>query len=134
MSRNETASELIDRKVTGLSDWRGATLARLRTLIREADPAIEETVKWRKPSNPLGVPVWEDGGIVCTGETYKDKVKLTFARGAAIDDPAKLFNLSLDGNVRRAIDFFEDDAVDGEAFKALVREAVVLNKAKAPKK
>ena len=134
MSRNETASELIDRKVTGLSDWRGATLARLRTLIREADPAIEETVKWRKPSNPLGVPVWEDGGIVCTGETYKDKVKLTFARGAAIDDPAKLFNSSLDGNVRRAIDFFEDDAVDGEAFKALVREAVVLNKAKAPKK
>lgn len=134
MSGDEAPSELIDRRIADLGDWRGTALAKLRALIREADPEIAETVKWRKPSNPLGVPVWEDRGIVCTGEVYRDKVKLTFARGAALDDPTKLFNSSLNGNVRRAIDLFEGDAIDGEAFKALVREAVALNKAGAPKK
>jgi hypothetical protein len=124
----ENASELIDRKLATLGDWRGGTLARLRALIREADPEILETVKWRKPSNPAGVPVWEHGGIVCTGETYKDKVKLTFAKGASLDDPAGLFNASLDGNARRAIDLREGEAIDGPAFKALVREAVALNR------
>jgi hypothetical protein len=117
-----------------MTDWRGEKLDRVRKLIAEADLEATEERKWRKPSNPAGVPVWEDGGIICTGETYKDKVKLTFARGAALADPAGLFNSSLDGNVRRAIDIFEGDAIDGEAFKALVREAVALNKAKAPKK
>jgi len=96
-------------------------------------PDVVETVKWRKPSNPAGVPVWEHGGIVCTGETYRDKVKLTFARGAALDDPARLFNASLDGGTRRAIDFREGDEVDEEAFKALIREAVALNASKAPR-
>lgn len=95
MSGHKTPSELIDAKIASLSDWRGATLDRLRALIHEADPEVAETVKWRKPSNPLGVPVWEDGGIICTGEIYRDKVKLTFARGAALDDPAGLFNSSL---------------------------------------
>jgi hypothetical protein len=117
-----------------MEDWRGETLDRLRKLIHEADPEATEERKWRKPSNPAGVPVWEDRGIICTGETYKDKVKLTFARGAALDDPAGLFNSSLDGNVRRAIDLFEGDAIDGEAFKALVREAAALNRAHAPKR
>ena len=116
-----------------LGDWRGAMLARLRRLIREADPDVVETVKWRKPSNPAGVPVWEHGGIVCTGETYREKVKLTFARGAALDDPDRLFNASLDGGTRRAIDFREGDEVDEEAFKALIREAVALNASKAPR-
>jgi hypothetical protein len=102
-------------------------LARLRRLIREADPEVVETVKWRKPSNPLGVPVWEHGGIICTGETYKDKVKLTFAKGASLDDPAGLFNASLDAGTRRAIDFREGDDVDENVFKALIREAVALN-------
>ena len=121
------ASELIDAKIAGLGDWRGATLAKLRALIHAADPEVEETVKWQKPSNPAGVPVWEHAGILCTGETYKDKVKLTFAKGAALADPAKLFNSSLDGNTRRAIDLFEDDGVDEAAFKALVRAAVAAN-------
>ena len=125
----ENASDLIDERIASLNDWRGETLARLRSLIREADPEIAETVKWRKPSNPAGVPVWEHGGIVCTGETYRDKVKLTFARGAALKDPAGLFNASLDGNARRAIDLREGETVDEEAFKALVREAVALNRA-----
>ena len=125
----ESASELIDQKIATLGDWRGGTLARLRALIREADPGIVETVKWRKPSNPAGVPVWEHGGIVCTGETYGDKVKLTFARGASLEDPAGLFNASLDGNARRAIDLREGETIDAEAFKALVREAVALNRA-----
>ncbi|MBA3940971.1 MAG: hypothetical protein C0520_07155 [Sphingopyxis sp.] len=127
---DENASDLIDAKIAGLGDWRGATLAKLRALIREADPGIEETVKWRKPSNPSGVPTWEYAGVICTGETYKDKVKLTFAKGAAVADPAGLFNASLDGNVRRAIDFAEGAAVDAAAFKALVRAAVEANKAK----
>ena len=130
---SDSDSDEIDEKIRLLGDWRGAMLARLRRLIREADPDVVETVKWRKPSNPAGVPVWEHGGIVCTGETYRDKVKLTFARGAALDDPALLFNASLDGGTRRAIDFREGDEVDEEAFKALIREAVALNASKAPR-
>ena len=124
---DKPASEQIDEKLRTLGDWRGALLARLRRLIHDADPEVVEGVKWRKPSNPLGVPVWEHGGIICTGETYKDKVKLTFAYGASLDDPKKLFNSSLEGGTRRAIDFREDDAVDESAFKALIREAVVFN-------
>ena len=117
----------IDSKIAALGDWRGETLARLRALIRQADPEVVETVKWRKPTNPLGVPVWEHRGIICTGETYRDKVKLTFAKGAALDDPSGLFNASLDGNTRRAIDVREGEEIDADAFKALVRAAVVLN-------
>lgn len=113
--------------MTTNGDWRDETLDRVRGLIREADPEITETVKWRKPSRPAGVPVWERGGIICTGETYKDKVKLTFARGAALDDPSRLFNSSLDGNTRRAIDIREGETIDGEALKALVRAAVAEN-------
>ena len=124
---DKTGSQLIDEKLRSLGDWRGAMLARLRRLIREADPEVVETAKWRKPSNPNGVPVWEHDGIVCTGETYKDKVKLTFARGAAVADPSGLFNASLDGGTRRAIDFREGGSVDEQAFKALIREAVALN-------
>ena len=120
-------TKAIDAKIASLGDWRGETLARVRKLIREACPDVVEDVKWRKPTNPAGVPVWELGGLICTGETYKDKVKLTFAKGAALDDPAGLFNSSLDGNVRRAIDIHEDDKVDGTAFKALIRAAVALN-------
>jgi hypothetical protein len=123
-------SQLIDTRIAALADWRGATLARVRTLIKEADPDVVETVKWRKPSNPMGVPVWEHAGIVCTGETYKDKVKLTFAAGAALNDPSGLFNSSLEGNTRRAIDFHEGDTIDGTALKALIRAAVALNASK----
>ena len=131
---NDTpASQLIDERLRSLGDWRGAMLARLRRLIREADPDVVETVKWRKASNPLGVPVWEHDGIICTGETYKDKVKVTFARGASLDDPARLFNSSLDGGTRRAIDFHEGDEVDEKAFKALVAEAVALNSSRQPR-
>jgi hypothetical protein len=128
-----TASEQIDAKIASLGDWRGATLARVRRLIRESDADIVEEVKWRKPSNPAGVPVWEHGGIVCTGETYKDKVKLTFARGALLDDPSGLFNASLEGGTRRAIDLREGEEIDERGFKALVREAVALNVSKAPR-
>ena len=124
---DKSGSELIDEKLRSMGDWRGAMLAKLRSLIREADPGVVETVKWRKPSNPSGVPVWEHDGILCTGETYKDKVKLTFARGASLDDPKRLFNASLDGGTRRAIDFREGDEVNESAFKALVREAVAAN-------
>lgn len=120
-------ARLIDAKIAGLGDWRGETLARLRALIRAADPEMIETVKWRKPTNPAGVPVWEHDGMVCTGEVYKDKVKLTFAHGAVLDDPGGLFNASLDGGTRRAIDVREGEAVDGEALKALVKRAVALN-------
>lgn len=127
------ATDLIDAKIAGLGDWRGATLAKLRALIHAADAQVEETVKWQKPSNPSGVPVWEHAGILCTGETYKDKVKLTFAKGTALADPAKLFNSSLDGNTRRAIDLFEGDSVDEAAFKALVRAAVEANLEKPAK-
>ena len=122
-----TASEEIDAKLAALGDWRGATLARMRRLIREADPQVVEEVKWRKPSNPSGVPTWTHAGILCTGEIYKDKVKLTFARGAALPDPAGLFNASLDAGTRRAIDLREDDRLDPAAFKALVRAAVAAN-------
>ncbi len=111
-------------------DWRRARLAQAREVIMGADPEIVEEAKWRKPSNPAGVPTWSREGIICTGETYKDKVKLTFAQGAALDDPAGLFNASLDGNVRRAIDMFEKDAIDEPALQALVREAVAFNLAK----
>ena len=124
---DKPASEQIDEKLRTLGDWRGALLARLRRLIHDADPKVVEGVKWRKPSNPLGVPTWEHDGIICTGETYKDKIKLTFAYGASLDDPKKLFNSSLEGGTRRAIDFREDDAVDEAAFKALIREAVEFN-------
>ena len=123
----ESPSALIDAKIAGLDDWRGETLAQMRKLIREADPEVVETVKWRKPSNPSGVPVWEHAGILCTGEVYKGYVKLTFARGAALDDPAGLFNAGFGGGTRRAIDIRKGETVDAEAFRALVREAVAAN-------
>ena len=123
----KSPSQLIDARIKELGDWRGETLARVRALIKEADPDIVEEVKWRKPSNMLGVPVWEHAGIICTGETYKDKVKLTFAKGASLDDPSGLFNSSLDGNTRRAIDLNEGDKIDEEGLKALIRAAVALN-------
>ncbi len=128
-----SASQAIDAKIAALGDWRGGVLAKVRRLIREADPEVTEDVKWRKPSNPSGVPVWECGGIICTGETYADKVKLTFARGASIDDPSMLFNSSLGGGTRRAIDIREGDEIDETAFKALVREAIAVNIGKRPK-
>ena len=122
------AARSIDAQIKKLDDWRGEALARVRTLIKQAAPQVVEQVKWRKPSNGmLGVPVWEHDGIICTGETYKDKVKLTFAKGAALADPAGLFNSSLDGNVRRAIDIHDGDRIDEKAFKALVRAAATLN-------
>jgi hypothetical protein len=124
----EDAAALIDAKIAALGGWHGTMLSRLRALIREADPDVVEEVKWRKPMNPAGVPVWSDHGTICTGESYKAAVKLTFARGAAIDDPSGLFNASLDGNTRRAIDFREGDKIDEKAFKALIRAAVNLNR------
>ncbi len=127
----ESESALIDAKIQSMGDWRGAVLARMRRLIREADPEVVEEVKWRKPSNPDGVPVWERGGIVCTGETYKDKVKLTFAQGASLDDPSGLFNASLEGGTRRAIDIFEGDNIDASALTGLVQSAVAFNKARS---
>lgn len=127
----KTGSDAIDEKLKTLGDWRGALLARLRRLIHEADPNVVEGVKWRKAANPLGVPTWEHSGILCTGESYKDKVKLTFARGAFLEDPERLFNSSLDGGTRRAIDFREGDGVDELAFKALICEAVAANAGKA---
>ena len=125
---DKTPSELIDERIAALGDWRGETLARLRAIIHEADPEVEETWKWR------GVPVFEHAGILCTGETYKAAVKLTFAKGAALSDPSGLFNSSLDGNVRRAIDFHEGEAIDAEALKALILEAVAANLAKPARK
>jgi hypothetical protein len=126
-----SSAELIDARIAALGDWRGETLARVRALIKEAVPDVVEAVKWRKPSNAmLGVPVWEHDGIICTGETYKTAVKLTFAKGASLKDPAGLFNASLDGGTRRAIDFHEGDRIDDKAFKALIRAAVALNAAK----
>ena len=127
-----TPARLIDARIEALGDWRGQTLARLRGLIREADPEVVEAVKWRKPSNMLGVPTWEHAGILCTGETYRDKVKLTFARGAALPDPSGLFNAGLDGGTRRAIDLREGAAIDEAAFRALIRAAVALNTAPKP--
>ena len=123
------ASELIDAKIASISDWRGPMLARMRALIHAADPEVIETVKWRKPTNPSGVPVWEHDGIVCTGETYKGYVKLTFAKGAMLPDPAGLFNGSMGGNTMRAIDIREGAKVDEAAFKALFQAAVALNAA-----
>jgi hypothetical protein len=130
-SEGPSASELISKRIAELGDWRGATLGRMRKLIREADPDVVEEWKW------MGTPVWSHDGIICTGESYKSVVKLTFAKGAALKDPARLFNSSLDGNVRRAIDIHEGEAVDGAAFRALVRQAVALNssgKTKSSKK
>jgi hypothetical protein len=124
----QSVEKLVDAKIAALDDWRGVMLGRLRALIKRADPDAVEELKWRKPSNPSGVPVWSDHGIVCTGETYKAAVKLTFARGAALEDPSRLFNSSLEGNTRRAIDFREGDAIDEAALQALVRAAVQLNR------
>ena len=126
----QSASSLIDTKIEGLGDWRGEMLARLRALIAQADPEVVEECKWIKPSNPWGVAVWSHNGIICTGETYKATVKLTFAKGAFLDDPAGLFNSSLEGNLRRAVDFREGDKVNEKEFKALIRAAVALNRAK----
>ena len=129
-----TGSEDIDTKIASLNDWRGAAMTRIRRLIKEADPEVIEGVKWRKPSNPLGVPTWEHAGIICTGESYKDKIKLTFAHGAALEDPSNLFNSSLSGGTRRAIDIPEGAELDEAAFKALIREAIAVNLAhKGPK-
>jgi len=122
-SPGESASELISKKIAELGDWRGETLRRMRKLIREADPAVVEEWKW------MGTPIWSHDGIICTGESYKNVVKLTFLKGASLEDPARLFNSSLDGNARRAIDIHEGKKVDGSAFKALVRQAVALNRA-----
>jgi hypothetical protein len=123
---NQSASELIDKRIAELGDWRGETLARMRQLIKEADPDVVEELKWVKPTSP-GTPTWSHDGIICTGETYKSAVKLTFAKGASLDDPAGLFNASLEGNTRRAIDIHEGEDVDPQAFKALIRVAVALN-------
>jgi hypothetical protein len=132
LQKAESPSRPIDARIKELCDWRGKMLARVRTLIKEADPEVVEEVKWRKPSNAmLGVPVWEHAGIICTGETYKSVVKLTFAKGASLEDPSSLFNSSLEGNTRRAIDFREGDKIDEKALKALIRAAVTLNKSTA---
>jgi len=125
-SEGQSASELIDKGIAELGDWRGETLSRMRKLIKQADPDVVEEVKWVKPTNP-GTPTWSHDGIICTGETYKSVVKLTFAKGASLKDPAKLFNSSLAGNTRRAIDIHEGEKVDAGAFKALIRAAVALN-------
>lgn len=125
--KGPSPSDSIDARIRELGDWRGETLGRLRDLVKEADPEVVENVKWRKPSNPSGVPVWEHAGILCTGEVYKDKVKLTFAKGASLDDPTGLFNASLEASTRRAIDFHEGNKIDEKAMKALIRAAVALN-------
>jgi len=126
-SQGQSPTRLISKRVAELGDWRGKTLSRMRTLIKDADPDIVEEWKWVKPTKP-GIPVWSRDGIICTGESYKNVVKLTFAKGASLKDPARLFNSSLDGHVRRAIDIHEGEDVDGSAFKALVRQAVALNR------
>ncbi len=123
--RGDSPSQLIDTRIQELSDWRGETLARVRALVKQADPEVVEDWKWR------GVPVWSHAGIICTGETYKKVVKMTFAKGATLEDPSGLFNSSLEGNTRRAIDFHEGDTVDGKALKALIRAAVALNTSSA---
>ncbi len=125
----ENASKLIDARIAELNDWRGDALSRIRRLIKQTDPDVVEEVKWKKPSNPNGVPVWSHHGIICTGEVYKDKVKLTFARGASLKDPDGLFNSGLEGNVRRAIDIHESDKLNEKAFKSLFRAAIALNTA-----
>ena len=125
-TEGQSASELLDKRIAELGDWRGETLSRMRKLIKEADPDVVETFKWAKAKSP-GTPVWEHDGIICTGESYKSVVKLTFAKGASLEDPAKLFNSSLEGNTRRAIDIHEGEEVAAEAFKELIRAAVALN-------
>jgi len=125
---DEAPSQVIDAMFADLGGWRGTMLSRLRALIKQADPEVVEELKWKKPTNPAGVPVWSDDGMICTGEVYKDHVKVTFARGASLDDPHGLFNASLGGNLRRAIDVHESGDIDDAAFKALVRAAVALNK------
>lgn len=133
MSSSED-SQLIDAQIKAMGDWRGEMLGRLRALIKLADPEVVEEVKWRKPSTSMsGVPVWSHAGIICTGETYKAAVKMTFAKGASVADPKGLFNSSLEGNTRRAIDFHEGDKIDEEALVELIRAAVVLNTTKKPK-
>ena len=135
-NQGQPVSDLISKRIADLNDWRGETLGRMRKLIQQADPDVVEEWKWVTPTKP-GTPVWSHDSIICTGETYKDKVKLTFAKGAALKDPARLFNASLDGNARRAIDIFEAAEIDEAAFKALIRQAVALNsagKAKPAKK
>jgi hypothetical protein len=128
--KSKSPSQLIDARIKELGDWRGKMLSRLRTLVKEADPEVVEEWKWVKPTNP-GTPVWSHDGLICTGETYKDVVKMTFAKGAALEDPSGLFNASLGGNTRRAIDFHEGEKIDESALKTLVRAAVTLNKSTA---
>ena len=127
---SESPSQQIDARIKELGDWRGEMLSRIRALVKEADPEVVEEWKWAKATSP-GTPVWSHDGLICTGETYKDKVKMTFAKGAALEDPSGLFNSSLEGNTRRAIDYHEGDEVDEEALKALVRAAVDLNQSRA---
>ena len=127
MTAHDDGSPEVDARLAALGGWRGEALARLRALIREADPEVVEEIKWRKPTNPAGVPVWSHAGMICTGEAYRDKIKLTFAQGAALPDPHQVFNASLDAGTRRAIDVAEGAAPDAEAFKALVRAAVERN-------
>lgn len=128
LAEGPSGSKSVDERIAAVEGWRGKTLSRMRKLIKEADPDVVEEVKWVKPTNP-GVPTWSHDGIICTGESYKTAVKLTFAKGAALKDPARLFNSSLDGNVRRAIDIHEGEEVDAASFKALIREAIEFNSA-----
>lgn len=130
----ESASQLISKRISELGDWRGKTLGKIRKAIKEADPDVTEELKWSKPTNPGGVPVWSHNGLICTGETYKSIVKITFAKGASLTDPAGLFNASLDGNARRAIDIHQGEEVDEPAFKDLIRAAVALNVSGSNKK
>jgi hypothetical protein len=130
-AKPESSSKLIDARIKELPDWQAEVLSRIRRLIKQAEPEVVEELKWRKPSNPMGVPTWSHDGIICTGETYKDKVKLTFAKGASLEDPAGLFNSSLEGKTRRAIDLHEGDKLDEKAFKSLVRAAAALNESSA---
>jgi hypothetical protein len=130
LQKEKSPSRMIDERIKELGDWRGKMLSQLRTLIKEADPEVVEEWKWVKPTNP-GTPVWSHDGLICTGETYKHVVKMTFAKGAALDDPSGLFNSSLDGNTRRAINFHEGEKIDEEALKALIRAAVALNASRA---
>jgi hypothetical protein len=130
MANGESPSQQIDARIEELGDWRGETLARVRGIIREADPDVVEEWKWAKATSP-GTPVWSHDGIICTGETYKSAVKMTFAKGASLEDPSGLFNASLEGNVRRAIDIHEGEEIDEEALKVLIRAAVALNQSKA---
>jgi hypothetical protein len=127
--KDESPAQLVDARIEALGDWRGEMLSRLRALIKQADPEVVEEVKWRKPSSPAGVPVWSHDGIICTGEVYKSRVKMTFAKGASLEDPSSLFNSSLEGNTRRAIDIHEGEKIDEKALKALIRAAVALNTA-----